>query len=157
MTVSIENWLLNAQGRCVERAEGEFYVGSQSAAGEPPISIWVQFKGMTRVRLFSQPDGWGIGLDDADPIGIDMGPSGRTIIRDMTKAGPFSKCEGTILERAAFFTSEGSPRPVGVSLNFASGEIVVILNRGDELVVDSRLPRDAAPGDLVACSVGSSG
>jgi hypothetical protein len=153
MTSTIETWLLDAQGRCVEQVEGEFYVGCQPAADQSPISIWVQFAGATRVRLFGKPDGWGMGLDETPATGSDMGSAGRTVIKDMAKMKPFLKCMESALQGAALFTSAGSREPVGVRLSFESGGVILILNWGDELVVDSRPPKDAAPGDLVVCPV----
>jgi len=157
MTSAIESWLLDAQGRCVEQVEGEFYIGRQPAADESPISIWVQFAGVTRIRLFGKPDGWGIGLDKAPPTGSDMGPAGRTVIRDMAKMKPFSNCMESVIQGAALVTSADSPEPVGVRLSFETGKVILILNWGDELVIDSRPPKDAAPGDLVVCSVEKAG
>jgi len=153
MTTDIESWLLDAQGHRLERVAGEFYVGCQPAANESPISIWVQFAGVPRVRLFGKPDGWGMGLDEALPAEADMGSVGRTVIREMAEMKPLSNCMESALQGAALFTSADSPEPVGVRLSFESGGVVLILNWGDELVVDSRPPRDAAPGDLVVHSV----
>ena len=67
MTNTIESWLRSALGRRLEQVEGEFYVGCQPAADESPISIWVRFAGMARVRLSGKPDGWGMGLDETSP------------------------------------------------------------------------------------------
>lgn len=153
MTITIESWLRGAHGRCLEQVEGEFYMGCQPAADESPISIWVQFAGTARVRLFGKPDGWGMGLDETPPIGSDMGPAGRTVIREMATMKPFLNCMESALQGAALFTSTDSPEPVGVRLSFESGGSVLILNWGDEIVVDSQPPRDAAPGDLVVHSV----
>ena len=153
MTIAIVNWLLGAQGRCVEQVQGEFYVGCQPAVDGAPISIWVQFAGTRRVRLFGKPDGWGMGLDEAVPTGSDMGPAGRTVLIGMAEMRPFLECMGSPLQAGAFFTSAGSSEPVGLRLSFESGGRILILNWGDELIVDSRPPRDAAPGDLVVCPV----
>jgi len=71
----------------------------------------------------------------------------------MAKTKPLSNCLGSALQGAALFTSRNSPEPVGVRLSFDPGGRVLILNWGDEIVVDSQPPRDAAPGDLVANSV----
>lgn len=150
MITDIESWLLDAQGRRLEQVEGEFYVGCQPAASESPISIWVQFAGVPRVRLFGKPDGWGMGLDEALPIESDLGSAGRTVIREMANMRPFVDCMESALQGAALFTSTDSPEPVGARLNFESGGVAFVLNWGDELVVDSRPPRDAVPGDLVA-------
>ena len=153
MTSDIESWLIDAQGHRLKWVAGEFYVGCQPAANKSPISIWMQFAGVPRVRLFGKPDGWGIGLDEALPAEVDMGSAGRTVIREMAKVNPFLNCMESVLQGAAWFTSADSPEPVGVRLSFESGGGVLILNWGDELFVDSRPPRDAAPGDLVVHSV----
>jgi hypothetical protein len=153
MTTDIKSWLLDAQGHRLEQVVGEFYVGCHPAADESPISIWVQFAGVLRVRLFCKPDGWGLGLDEARPSEADMGPAGRTVIREMAKMRPFSNCMESALQGPALFTSADSPDPVGVRLNFESGGVALILNWGDELVVDSRPPSDPEPGDLVVHSM----
>lgn len=153
MTATIESWLLDALGRPIEEVLGEYYDGGANTADESPNSIWVQFVGAGRVRLFGMPDGWGIGLDEAPPTGSGMGPAGRTVIQSMAGKRPFSQCMESALQEAALLTSTGSPDPIGVKLCFESGRVVLVLNWGDELVVDDRPPRDAAPGDLVACPV----
>lgn len=153
MTAIIESWLLDALGRRVVQVLGEFYEGAPPAASESATSIWVQFEGAARVRLFGTPDGWGIGLDEAPPTESDLGSSGRTVLRDMLRKRPFSQCMDSVLHKAALLTSTESPHPIGVRLSFESEREVLVLNWGDELVVDDRPPGDAAPGDLVACPV----
>jgi len=151
--LSIERWLLGAKGRCLERVQGEFYKGSQSAGDDSPLAIWVQFSGLARTRLFGEADGWGIALDEKAPTAFDMGSAGRTIIKDMDQAGPFIECHDSPLQDAAILKSPGSERPVGVRFRFASHAVVFILNWGDELFVDKQPPKDATAADLVACHV----
>ena len=154
MIAAIERWLVDALGRRVERVQGEFYVGRQLAFDEFPLSIWIQFTGATLARLFGKPDGWGMGLDQSPPTGSNMGPAGRTVIKDMAKMRPFSQCMGYALKAVAVCSSPGSADPIGVRLNFESGGVIYILNWGDELVVDNQLPNDASPDDVVVCALG---
>jgi len=114
MTTTIDRWLLDIQGHRLVHVQGEFYVSRQGERGDSPMAVWIQFEGTTQVRLFGKSDGWGIGVDEAPPTGLDMGSAGRTVIQDMTKVKPFPQCIESPLQDAAFFTSAGSPDPVGV-------------------------------------------
>lgn len=153
MTSAIERWLVDAQGRCLEQVYGELYEGCQPAENESPIAIWIQFLGTKRARLVGNPDGWGIGLDDAPPTASDMGSAGRTVIQNMNKKRPFLQCMESPLREAAVLTSTGSEEPVGVRLGFESGGVLLILSWGDELFLGDRPPRDATLGDLIICPV----
>jgi hypothetical protein len=136
---------------------GEFYVGLEPADDPSPIALWIRFVGTARVRLSGTSDGWGIGLDEAQPTGKNMGPAGRTVIEDMARLEPFSQCMGSTLQGVAVLTSDDSPEAVGIRLSFDPGGVVLVLNWGDELVVDIRPPVDAMPDDLVVRPVEDGG
>jgi hypothetical protein len=140
--------LARAVSHKLVRVVASYYVPYEDAPIGAPDSLWLQFADRSLFRLFGAPDGWHLQVDTRDPCELDLGNSGRIVIRDLPKESPLHEAIGHTLERAWTVVSKPDGGIIGVRMDFGQQKRPIILNWGDELYVSDQYPKDAAADEL---------
>lgn len=126
---------------------GTLYEHCGSASGDP-LAVWLRFGDRTPWRFAGHSDGWHLIVDQVEPRSLDMQESGSV---RFTEINPSIGADivGLLVSGAWMICSPTESDVIGVRFDFESGEILRIVNWGDEILLTAELPRDAGPAEII--------
>lgn len=132
-------------GRRLISSRVEYFVfkGDRS---ETPLFLWLRYQGISERRLLCDSTGENLLLDNEEGSPVDLGDMGSCVIFDASSVCPIvAGCLGSTLSRAWILHSGERNGCSGVQMDHGNGQSLVVVNWGDELLIDSQYPWH--PGD----------
>ncbi len=141
LLIKLINWLNSIVDQRLIEVIALVHVFKEHEDINSPQAIYLVIENNMSGSIECESDGESIAYNPEIPAEVDLGEHGKTVLKNISNTGSWSKCVGNILD-SSFLLLADNDVCIGARLLFQSGNSIDIVNLGDELCIYDSLPKN---------------